>query len=754
MTPFDAALYYAQLGWRTVPILAGTKRPPMTAWQEAATTDPAVIRQWYATWPDAGVGIATGPGSGVFVLDVDVSDGKAGDETLFDLEATHGPLPETVRAITGSGGQHVFFRYPADGEVRNDAGKRLGSGLDIRGDGGQVVAAPTVHPDSGRAYEWEIGYGPDEVAVAEAPEWLLALLRRVPGSEQPRPRRPEPTPDNPHDAPGDRFEAMTTWPDLLEADGATLLEERLEYRTRTTYEMWARPGVDHASGTLYYMGSDVLKVFSSNWGGVDPVTQRAWLLEQDATYTRFGYYAARFHGGDHSKAAQALAQRFAAQDAARAKAELLRDWQPTIPLPAPAPVDEWVAPPTIDVELVEAQRVLLGVAASAQRQGDRARFDAVHRALGELQRPLEGLSEPFEPVDGAAVLQAILTGSTTLLKPTLGLRTDGAALFYPGLVNGAMGESGSGKSFMCQFVAAEVMRGGRGAVYLDWEDHEESVYSRMFSMIGIPAVLIDHFSYFRMTDKLDDERLRVVDALIAERDVGLIVVDSVGEAMALDGVKQNDDDAVAAWFRRVPRRWADLGPAVIVIDHVSKNPETRGLYAIGSQRKRAAITGHAVMVEQVKPFAKEQKGVARIVTAKDRHGAYGRGHVVAEFILDDRPETKPQVVELAVPAATTSSDGSFRPTGIMEKVSRYLELSPAGRSKNDVEGYVRGKATWKRTAMAALVEEGYITEERMGQTHQLKSLKPFREDEDRLDLVPSSQPRPTSSQDEDRHTHS
>ena len=165
-----AALWYAERGWRTVPEARGKKAPWLPEWQRAASTDAETIRGWGQERPDAGVGIATGEGSGIFVFDVD--PGHGGNESLAALEAAHGPLPETQRVRTGGGGTHHYFRWPGF-DVRNSAG-RLGPGLDVRGAGGQVVAPPTVHPDTGEEYEWETG--PD-VIVAVAPGWLLGRLR-------------------------------------------------------------------------------------------------------------------------------------------------------------------------------------------------------------------------------------------------------------------------------------------------------------------------------------------------------------------------------------------------------------------------------------------------------------------------------------------------------------------------------------------------------------------------------------------------
>jgi len=171
VTALESALEYANQGWRVIPILPGEKRPALTRWTEQATTDAHTIKEWWDGHDDYGVGIATGPGSGFWVLDVDDY------ESFRDLELRYEALPATRTSITGSGGYHFLFRWPDDGrDIRNDAGKRLGPGLDVRGDGGQIVAPPSLHP-SGRAYEWDAGE-PDE--ISEAPEWLLDLVTMKP----------------------------------------------------------------------------------------------------------------------------------------------------------------------------------------------------------------------------------------------------------------------------------------------------------------------------------------------------------------------------------------------------------------------------------------------------------------------------------------------------------------------------------------------------------------------------------------------
>lgn len=167
-----AARAYAARGWSVIPFEPKGKRPSI-AWLEfqkrRATQDE--IDAWFRHRRDANVGIVTGAVSDVVVLDIDVAHGGA--ESLSELENEHGPLPITVEAATGGGGRHLYFAHPG-GTVPNRVG--LAPGIDVRGDGGCVVAPPSLHA-SGRRYAWAIDRAPGEARLAPMPRWLLALAR-------------------------------------------------------------------------------------------------------------------------------------------------------------------------------------------------------------------------------------------------------------------------------------------------------------------------------------------------------------------------------------------------------------------------------------------------------------------------------------------------------------------------------------------------------------------------------------------------
>ena len=182
----DAALDAVDRGWSVVPLhgaaggrcscgdpeCAAPGKHTRIAWKPYMThrADRERVRRWWRVWPRANVGVVTGAVSGLVVLDVDPRHG--GGDTLAGFEALHGPLPHTVEALTGGGGQHLYFRHPGPAVPS----RPVAAGLDVKADGGLVVCPPSIHV-SGRAYTWEVGCAPDEVGLADAPAWLVAMAR-------------------------------------------------------------------------------------------------------------------------------------------------------------------------------------------------------------------------------------------------------------------------------------------------------------------------------------------------------------------------------------------------------------------------------------------------------------------------------------------------------------------------------------------------------------------------------------------------
>jgi Virulence-associated protein E-like domain/Bifunctional DNA primase/polymerase, N-terminal/Primase C terminal 1 (PriCT-1) len=168
------ALAYAAQGWPVFPCQDKKPLPGSRGFYDA-TTQADQIRRWWVQWPQAQVAIRTGKQSGLVVLDVD--PGHGGQASLTALEAEFGPLPETRQARSGGGGQHLYFTWPGE-PIRLSVGK-LGAGLDIRGDGGYIIAPPSLHHTTGQAYTWE-----NDLPIAPLPEWVLAKLQAPPPRQE------------------------------------------------------------------------------------------------------------------------------------------------------------------------------------------------------------------------------------------------------------------------------------------------------------------------------------------------------------------------------------------------------------------------------------------------------------------------------------------------------------------------------------------------------------------------------------------
>lgn len=528
----QSAKAYAQRGWYVIPVIPREKRPVLRDWGNRATRDLMLIEAWYRNNVGWGVGILSGRKSGLVIIDI---DGQLGADTWADLCAQFGPPPDTVEVVTGSGGRHLYYKFPSApyGEqeitITNDAGGRLGPGIDVRAEGGFVVAPPTVHPN-GNPYQWEAMSSPfDGVAVAELPGWLLRLLTKGPIGLAPRDDSNDRS-NRAEDRPGDRYMRTTAWRDLLLADGATFMGTRTDHRSNATYEVWARPGVqDHISATLYYGGSDVLKVFTTNWPGLVP----------NATYTKFGYFAATRFADDYSAAARALRGR---------EEEGLGGLPATIGLP---PADdaaraEW-----------EASRTLVGAAEPPEdAPGAEAEAGGVLRRQ-EISWPdfwrqsfndAQWHASPMFPIARAVALHAGgKTGKSFLVL-------DGAASLA------------TGRMVFGQPATAAIAVG-----YVDFEMGPGDLYDRLTALGYGEADDLSNLHYLSLPslaplDSAEGGRLLAEWAL--DHGLQVLVIDTLARAVEGD---ENEADTVRRYYRHTGVLLKQHAVTAIRLDHSGKD---------------------------------------------------------------------------------------------------------------------------------------------------------------------------------------
>jgi hypothetical protein len=152
------------------------KHPRVAHGVKDASTDPTQIKRWWKTWPEANIGIAVGPESGLVVVDV---DGSAGIRSLRKLLKSK-RLPGTLVALTGRinkrgrrVGAHLYYALPEGAKIRNSNGA-LGEGIEVKASRQYVIAPPSLH-ESGARYKWV----KENASIWSAPDWLVRRAENV-----------------------------------------------------------------------------------------------------------------------------------------------------------------------------------------------------------------------------------------------------------------------------------------------------------------------------------------------------------------------------------------------------------------------------------------------------------------------------------------------------------------------------------------------------------------------------------------------
>ena len=349
-------------------------------------------------------------------------------------------------------------------------------------------------------------------------------------------------------------------------------------------------------------------------------------------------------------------------------------------------------------------------------------MSALEPALARLRTDLDDAPAPGDQDDPQAAAPVLdeswqrvdlgpaLRGEIVRATPTVLRRDDGAGLFTAGRVNGFHGDSGDGKSMTAGIAAGQELDAGRHVIWIDFEDPDPSTLVERLRDLGVDAETIAaQLHYYGPLEPFDDLAVAEIIRDATEHHATLIVIDSLGEAFGLEGLDENKDVDVAPWMRRVPRRLADAGPAVVTLDHSTKANDNP-LHPSGSKRKRAAITGQSYLLEAPIPLTREKGGRLTLKCAKDRHGHYRRGSIVASIDFTVYPDDG-MTVHVRAPEARDQAAG---PDARLERLARAAvdaareAEGPVSRKVLEELMDVRASHNAKRAGIEVAVSRGAI----------------------------------------------
>ena len=304
-------------------------------------------------------------------------------------------------------------------------------------------------------------------------------------------------------------------------------------------------------------------------------------------------------------------------------------------------------------------------------------------------------------------------------------------LVYPGKRHVFSGPPESAKTIAAYIVALEVMRLGGTVLLIDFEMGPWDARDRLREL-GASDEELERLLYVEPEEPATEE---VVVELVERHQPALVVIDAAAGAFDLQGLDDNKRADVERFAGIYVRAFFVRGVATIVLDHVVKDSRSRGAFVIGSERKVGGADVH-LGFEAIKPLHRGGRGLYRITTHKDRLG-HIRRPTAAKLELVSDPDTHALSWALHEPDA---GDGeTFRPTLLMERVSRFLETQAEAVSVNTIVREVRGKREWVLAAVERLIEEGYAkSSDGPRGSRLIESLLPYRQDVE--PLVPTGSP--------------
>ena len=612
VSPLDWALQYAKKGCRVLPIWwiadgrcacnDATCRSPgkhpigfmVPDGLKSASNDTETITAWANQSPNMNIAIATGSASNLIVLDLDVrevgEDVVDGEYELKVWLASRGiELPETMVQSTGGGGSHILLDWPlVAGSLRPAIASRTNwlPGVDIRADGGYVVAAPSQHI-SGKMYHWR-----DVSALAAVSSDLLGIL-----SSEKRQTSSTGTPGQSL-APathsldvqtllregfrmGERDDGFTRLAGILRGRGDSLDTAHILVK-----QVWEKTDQNESDYFPLAIAYEKLERGYKRWEAPEEISQEelTWALRSDAR-------------------AQVKAQGSTFQQ-----------------MPAPSSKSP-------------ASTVMNSIASAEKVTRNTSESPIITVEGLEDEEEIEEDRDPTDPFD---VMALMMGGEIEREYPTMLRRTDGKNLIYPGRLHSIYGEPGHGKTWVSLHLVKERIEANETVVYLDYDEDDggKSMALRLMSLGANPTLVGEHLRYLNPqgmgTNQLAWVKLK---QQIKQWKPTLVVVDTMAPALVELGLNEKDNAEVGAWYAHARWLLRGLNPqaALVIVDHVVKSGEGRGRWARGAGDKLGRLHA-AYAVESTVPFSRTNPGHIRLIIAKDRGGEVGREGEAAAIV--------------------------------------------------------------------------------------------------------------------------
>jgi hypothetical protein len=662
------ALRFLAEGISVVPVANDGSKRPALSWQkyqeQLPTADELLL--WFKHDVD-GIGVITGKVSGN--LEMLELEGRAVSQKMhLDIaeianNSGLGELWQRLNAgyveITPSGGLHWLYRV-IDGEIPGNTklARKPGEngGVDVfaetRSEGGFTITAPSGGLTHPNGGNWTLIGGSIE-SIPKITMHERAALHQIFAMFDEMPK------------------AQVIQADVVAKHDGTLSPGD-DYNARTTWDeillplgwskvyqkgeatVWRRPNKNEGiSATTNFNGNDKLFVFSTST-----------IFEAESSYSKFAAYAHLNTSGDFKQAALQL------RNLGYGATEL-KELQPTNNLLATNAIE----------------------APSQVTEPDLSDDESSWKPI-PLKDYFDGLFQ---------------IPSATILK-----RSDGAGLIYPGKVHSFYGESESGKSWIAQIATAELLKIDQKVIYIDFESDAIDIVNRL-KVLGVSrANLLQYFSYIRPDGPRDVNDTYWQDILEPDRAV-LVIIDGVTEALTMWGGQTKDNDEITRWMRIFPRTVATAsGAAVVLIDHITKNAETRGRFAIGGQSKLATIDGAAYLCEPIELLAPGKIGTISMRVTKDRPGdvrrkagaqkGKDRMQEAAIFTIDSTRPQMEYVIGVPLREDEAEANKEFKK---LKEVAEFIHNHP-GSTRRMVQDGVAGSKESIGNIIGDLVAGGWI----------------------------------------------